>query len=235
MVFPILVGHVPEDRTVPVVLDKCDYLGTGFYVAKHGIAITAAHLMAAPQPGAETSPFVLTWDGNAPGARRIMAAIVPDGTDIAILKVESLDNATLPISLRAVHMGEDVSSIGIPSDGSWGDKRDPRDNRTFKGHVTRSGRFLEISFAAPRGLSGSPVICQGAVVAVISGNHRSEALEDQVQESTEQVGAITKITRVETKAVVNFGLAEPLSNIRNFRHEQFQGKTFEDFAKDMNE
>jgi hypothetical protein len=104
----------------------------------------------------------------------------------------------------------------------------------MKGHVTFAPRLLELSFPAPRGMSGSPVLRDSHVVGVLCGNARSEAIEDQIEEKTETIGSLVKVTRVETKAVINYGLAEPVYPLKDQKFVIAEGLPFKEFLAKLN-
>jgi len=128
-------------------------------------------------------------------------------------------------------MGMDIFTVGIPSHSVW---QKGIEVRCLKGHVTFSGRFLELNFAAPKGMSGSPVFYGGKVVAVISGNVRSEELEDQIEETVEITNEKEKIVFTEIKSVINYGLAEQVKKMQKTKHEVFENRTFEELVEFLN-
>jgi hypothetical protein len=100
-------------------------------------------------------------------------------------------------------------------------------------HVTRSGHFLELNFAVPAGMSGSPVLSGNRVVGVLQGNHKAETLDDRIEETVEQTPE-REVKRIqEIRAVINYGLATPLQPMRMVKHEIFGEQTFEEFIKRM--
>jgi hypothetical protein len=233
-VFPLFVGDDParlksEDA---IVLNNSNYLGTGFFIAKNGVALTAGHCVLAPgdiPPG--KTLLAIVWRNERPCAQQVTAAFVPAGRDVGILKVSFSPAKYLPVSFEQIHMGEDVTTIGIPAHSVSGVQKE---FRCLKGHVTFAPIRLELSFPAPRGMSGSPVFRGKKVVGVLSGNARSETLEDQIEETTEISGGITKIKRVEIKAVVNYGLAEPLHLIGEEKFAICEGLPFSEFIRKIN-
>ncbi len=232
-VFPLFVGPNPARLSAeePIALRNSDYLGTSFFVSKTGVALTAGHCVPDPRniPSGK-SLLAIVWDGVA-RAQHVTAACVLDSYDIAILKVEFSPSKFLPLSFRRVHMGEDVVAIGIPSHSVSGAQKE---FRCLKGHVTFAPNRLELSFPAPKGMSGSPVFSGANVVGVLSWNARSESLEDQVEETTETIGNTTKVTRVETRSVVNYGLAEPLHALEEKVFPICEDQPFSEFIRRLN-
>ena len=210
-VFPLFVAadpaRLPPDT--PIIAGKVNYLGTAFFVTRNGIAITAAHCVPNPADLPDGKTFIgVIWDGLRARAASIqIATLIPD-RDLAVLKVALTPAKYFEVSFEKVHMGSDVYSVGIPLHSVHGPQFE---FRYMKGHVTFVSHNLELSYPAPRGMSGSPVLSRGKVVGVLSRNARSEALEDQVEEITENFGPLTRVTQVKTVSVINYGLAEPLA------------------------
>jgi hypothetical protein len=163
-------------------------------------------------------------------AHRVLASAQFGNLDIAVVKIENVKSKCLPLSFESVAMAEDVCTVGLPSHLLWNQGIEVR---TLKGHVTRSGHFLELNFAVPAGMSGSPVLSGNRVVGVLQGNHKAETLEDRIEETVEQTPE-REVKRIqEVRAVINYGLATPLQPMRMVKHEIFGEQTFEDFIKRM--
>ena len=234
-VFPLYIADDPVrlKPDQPVVLSNANYLGTGFFISKNGVALTAGHLTLSPEQVPEGKALLaVVYDGERPRGQQVQIAFIPDNYDIAVLKVAFSPKKYLPLSFEPVYMGEDVSAIGIPEHSVSGPHKE---FRCMKGHVTFAPGLLELSFPAPRGMSGSPVLRGTQVVGVLCGNARSEAMEDQIEEKTETVGHLVKVTRVETKAVINYGLAEPMARLRDQEFVICKGLPFSQFVASLNE
>jgi hypothetical protein len=128
-------------------------------------------------------------------------------------------------------MGEDIVTVGIPLHSVSGIDFE---YRCLKGNVTRVSKTLELSVAAPRGMSGSPILKDGNVVGVMSWNARAESLEDQSDEKIEQFGPLTRVTKTVTMAVTNYGQAERLSPLRGKVLPFADGRAFEQFLSNLN-
>jgi len=216
----------------PVVVSRDRFLGTAFFVTKNGIALTAAHCVPAPSDIPPGSAFLaVTWSGTQAHAQKVRAATVVDGRDLAILKIDWCPSKYLPVSFESVHMGEDVLAVGVPLHSVSGQDYE---FRCLKGNVTRMSNYVELSFPAPRGMSGSPVLRDGEVVGVVSWNARAEALEDQTEETTETFGPITRVTRTVVMAVTNYGQAEPIASLRTAVWEFSDGLGFESLLGALN-
>lgn len=230
-VFPIQVGIYPANLASEMfVIDKDSFLGTGFFITRNGVALTAAHCMPDPEALGGKSLCAGLWDGSRIRAHRVLASAQFGNLDIAVIKIENVESKFLPLSFETLPMAEDVCTVGLPAHLLWNQGIEVR---ALKGHVTRSGHFLELSFAVPAGMSGSPVLSGKRVVGVLQGNHKAEILEDRIEETVEQTPG-REVKRIqEVRAVINYGLATPLHPMRMMKHEIFGEQTFEEFIKRM--
>jgi hypothetical protein len=233
-VFPLYIGTDPATlkTTDPITASDQNFLGNGFFVTKNGVALAAAHCLPRSDdiPAGQTILAAL-WDGNIVRAQQVIASTVIPDYDVAIMKVRAVPTKYLELAFGQPSIGSDVSAVGVPQHSVGGQGKE---FRCLKGHVTFAARFLELSFASPRGMSGSPVFDGNRVVAVLSGNAKSETLEDMVEETTQTVDGRTVTTPVQTKAIINYGLAEPLSKLREWNHEITGGRSFEGFVNWLN-
>ena len=233
-VFPLFVSDDPMLRPSgeAILVDRANFLGTAFFVSKNGIAITAAHCTPSPANLPKGKAFVAAiWDGMHAQARMVQLATVLETQDLAVLKIPHSPSKCLPLSFERVRMGEDVVSVGVPLHSVSGQSFE---YRCLKGHVTFVSKTLELSFPAPRGMSGSPVLKDGQVVGVLSWNARAEALEDQSAEVVEKIGPITRVTKTVTMAVTNYGQAEPLHPIESAVFPLADGLPFRELVARMN-
>ena len=233
-VFPLFVADDPalHEPTHPILVNRENFLGTAFFVSKNGIALTAGH--CTPDPANLPSGKALIaaiWDGQRARAQQVQLATVLNGQDLAVLKVSHSPAKFLPVSFEQVHMGEDVASVGVPLHSVSGEAFE---YRCLKGHVTFVSKTLELSYPAPRGMSGSPVLRNGRVVGVLSWNARSEALEDQSDEVVEKIGATTRVTKTVTMSVTNYGQAEQLHALERMVIPLAEGLAFKDLLAKMN-
>ena len=231
-VFLIHIGTYPRHLNAGgFVIDKDGYLGTGFFIAKNGLGMTAAHCLPEPDSIEDKSVCAGVWDGKFLRAHKILSFIKWPKFDIAVIEVENVTPKYLRLSFESLSLGADVFTIGIPLHSLRGEGLEVR---LLKGHVVSGDRFLELSFAAPRGMSGSPLFRGDEVVGVISGNARSESLEDQVEEIVELTDQKELIRIIETKSVINYGLAEQLTPLRDARHKVFGDHTFQQLIDHVN-
>jgi len=231
-VFPIFLGSALEDAQF-FTLEKDGFLGSGFFIAKNGVAITAAHVLPMPEaiPGKQVRIGQRTADNRIQGYV-IESFVIFQKFDIAIMKVDIGDCKYLPIVFRDLWMGMDVATIGIPASSIIGNGFGMR---CFKGHISWAGERPELSFPAPKGLSGSPVFHNGKVVGVISGNSRSEQLDDSVETIEEITNNYEKIRIVESKSIVQYGVMESLKKIEHCTHEIFGASTFAEMIEAINQ
>lgn len=233
-IVPLFVAEDPASlqSDQPVVVSRDRFLGTAFFIAKNGVALTAAHCVPDPTSISSNHAFLaIIWDGQRPRAQQVQLATVLDRQDIAVLKIAHSPSKYLPISFKTVHMGEDVVTVGVPLHSVSGVHYE---YRCLKGHVTSVSKTLELSCPAPRGMSGSPILVNGNVVGVMSWNARAESLEDQSDEKVEKLGEITRVTKTVTMAVTNYGQAEPLSVLAGMALPFTEGLAFEQFLTNLN-
>ncbi|MFQ5739782.1 MAG: serine protease [Acidobacteriota bacterium] len=208
-------------------------VGTGFFVAKNGVALAAAHCLPdkSKLEGKELCAGV-SW-GRKVRPCQVAASTVVGGLDIAIIKVKTPQQVRyLPLSFQALRPGTDVLAVGIPDHGVWGNGREIR---VLKGYITYGkGSRLALSFSIPKGMSGSPLFVGEKVAGVLSGSLRSEELEDRVEEVVEESDR-EKVTRtIEVRAVVTYGLTEEIYPLRDFQHEVSRGQKFSEFLDHLN-
>ena len=231
-VFPLLsVRADSENNTVNT--DDAVFLGTAFFVTKKGDAIASGHTVPSPE--------------NLPAGRRLVALVVIDGKqticwinyaahfselDLALVKVNLSDTKFFNVSFETVYNGVDVMLVGIPSH-SLSDSG--KQMRTLKGHVTLSGECLELSVPIPSGMSGSPVFAGKNVVAYAVGVARSEELEELIEDEITEKGTGERIKRrTEIKRVIHYGIARPLSSIKDIKHAVLENRTLGEFIESQN-
>lgn len=233
-VVPLFVAEDPAllKPDQPIVVSRDRFLGTAFFVAKNGVALTAAHCVPNPTSINGGLAFLaVIWDGQRPRAQPVQLATVLDGQDIAVLKIAHSPSKYLPVSFEQIHMAQDIVAVGVPLHSVSGLAYE---YRCLKGHVTMVSNTLELSCPAPRGMSGSPIFVGTKVVGVMSWNARAEALEDQSEEKVEKFGPLTRVTKTVTMAVTNYGQAEPLAKLAGKALPFTDGMAFEQFLENLN-
>jgi hypothetical protein len=122
--------------------------------------------------------------------------------------------------------------IGIPSHEVWGSGNEMR---LLKGHVTLSGKHLELNFPVPAGMSGAPVFVNTKVVGYVTGTVRSEEIEE-VNEEIEEVENGREVIRIsEIRRIIHYGLAYPFSQMSAIRDPVLDGKTLFEFIAAQND
>jgi len=178
-------------------LELSGFRGTAFAFQSdhHPLAyVTAAHVVGDLEVG--TSLFL---QGGSGGGNATLGAI-HESADIALLtkRLGALGVEPHPLGPpKAARWGDDVLSVGFPLDVLGENSvHPPPVLRIFKGHIQRlvagyeppfnkALRYdaAELSFAAPRGLSGAPVMSwfDGSLIGVVTENQRSESNDGVIQ------------------------------------------------------
>lgn len=231
-VFCLFLGR--EDEYAVVLQDSLEYLGTAFFVSKKGDAITAAHVIP-PDTSLDADQHLYAIsirDGKTQVYRVLMAAVFEE-SDLAICRVNVNDNPYLKVSFARHSAGTDVVTIGIPEHEVY---QSGKELRILKGHITLAAKphFSELNFAIPRGMSGGPVIEGTKCIGFLSANIRSESLEDQVEEIEELENGKEKITLIESKSIINFGIFIPFSYFQGHKSDVFEGRSLDELLQQRN-
>jgi hypothetical protein len=228
-IFPIF--SVPS-KDNGIFLEQRIYLGTAFFVTKHGDAITAGHVLPKPEELEE--------------GHRLIAIVVENGTqrlcwithcakfelfDVALLHVNLERTKYLQVSAEEIPAGTDVSTVGIPAHEFWDSGLEMR---VLKGHVTLFHKFLELSFPVPLGMSGSPLLVGIKSVGYLTGTVRSEEIEESSEKSEEISDQKIIIRRNEIKRVIHYGLAYPFSHLKDISDPVLDGKNLVEFIAERN-
>lgn len=229
-IFPIFLISAQDNS---VSLESRTFLGTGFFVTKCGDAITASHVIPTPDEMAEGRRLVaiVQVDGE-PKVCWITHAAKFELFDVALFHVNLSQTKYLLASTEQVAWGADIQVLGIPSHEVWGLGKEMR---LLKGHVTLSGKRLELNFPVPAGMSGSPVFLQTKVVGYVSGTVRSEEIEE-TSEMIEEVENGREVIRIsEIRRIIHYGLAYPFSQLNAIRDPILAGKTLLEFITAQND
>lgn len=208
-VFPIFSVQAEDNG---IFLESRVFLGTAFFISKCGDAITASHVL--PRP-----------DDLVQG-RRLIAVVLKDGKetvcwitraakfealDLALVHVNLENTKYLPLATEEVVAGTDIQILGIPSHEV---NASGKEMRVLKGHVTLSGKRLELNFPVPAGMSGSPLFIGTHVVGYATGMVRSE----EIEEATEEIEVISdrkEVVRItEIRRMTYYGIAYPFSHLK---------------------
>lgn len=198
-----------EAKGESILMETRRFRGTAFLVSPQGDALTAAHVIPQPSEVPEGRRLVAVV---RQGGRDVVVWVVKvahfEASDLALVKLNLAGNPFLPLSAQSINMGEDVVALGIPDHEVWGGGKEMR---VLKGHVTMSHRHLELSFPIPAGMSGCPVFYGTKVVAYATGVVESESLVDSREEVIQVTPAKEMIKLTESRRMVSYGLATPLS------------------------
>jgi hypothetical protein len=228
-IFPIFSVPTKDNG---IFLEQRIYLGTAFFVTKHGDAITAGHVLPKPE--------------ELKKEHRLIALVVQNGKqtpcwithcakfelfDVALLHVNLEITKYLQVSADEVPGGTDVSTVGIPAHEVWGSGMEMR---IFKGHVTFLHKFLELSFPVPLGMSGSPLLVGIKAVGYLTGTVRSEEIEESSEEFEEISDRKEVIRLTQIKRAIYYGLAYPFSHLKDIPDPALDGKNLVEFIADRN-
>lgn len=224
-IFPIFIGPFKKEG----IPKEVEFLGTGFFVTSNGIAITANHCLPKPEQLNNKCILIGIWDNGNIKLQKVFSHVRIPSLDIAILKIDNIKSKKFNISYEELKMGTpDVFSIGFPWYSIWGE---PFEVRFLKGYITRVTKYYELSFAIPRGMSGSPLFREDKLIGVLVMNAKSETLEDEVSEIIQVTNQKERIEIVKTKSIINYGLAIPFAKLSNFKDDTLDGLSFEDYIK----
>jgi hypothetical protein len=193
--------------------------GTCFHYRARHLFITAAHCV--PED-AEVAVYQ-----RLNGIVRPVVEIARDPShDIAVLRTQQHEDdpkleAQMLTGVSSEHiMGGDFLTHGFPIEGA----NEPVP-RLLKGHFQRIFTYTntdgheyfaaELSVPTPAGHSGGPVVWSHSpreLVAVVTTNHDSYILLDQIEEIEED----GRILRVESRRIVTYGIAVMVSGIKEW-------------------
>ena len=215
-----------------ILLKSRVFLGTAFFVTKRGDAITANHVIPEPyniKKGHRLVAFVHI--NGKPEACWINKAAKFEAYDLALIQINLTPTKFVEISTETILAGTDVQLIGIPNHEVW---NQGKEMRLLKGHVTLSGKFLELNFPVPAGMSGSPVLYENKVIGYATGQFSSEEIEEKTEE-IEQVSDDKEIIHItKTCRIIHYGHAFPFSHLDKILDPALNDKTLFEFIADQN-
>jgi V8-like Glu-specific endopeptidase len=228
-VFPLF--SVPAEGNA-IRAEKRVFLGTAFLVSKRGDAVTAGHVLPAPDQLGEGHRLVaVIYQGGKQEVCWVTHAAKFEASDVALVHV-NLDNTKyLPLVATEVPTGTDVEIIGIPNHEVW---LGGKEMRMLKGHVTMSGHALELSCAVPRGMSGAPVFVGGKVAAYATGTIRSEEVDESIEETVEESDLGRVIRRTEVRRVIQYGVARTFIALDGMADPALDGKSLPAYVSGRN-
>ena len=231
-VFPLFTVLADENAN-SINIDSRVYLGTAFFVTKRGDAVASAHTVPAPEDLPKGHRLVaIVVDEGIEKACWVTHAARLDPFDFALVKVNLSKTKFLPVTTEEVSNGVDVLVLGIPDHEL---NASGKEMRTLKGHVTLSGKRLELNFPIPAGMSGAPVFLDKKVAGYATGVARTEELEDSLEEETihKPTGELV-VKRTEIKRIISYGIARPFSQLKDYRDPVLSDKTLFEFIEEQN-
>lgn len=215
-----------------IFMDSRTYLGTGFFVSKQGDAFTAGHVIPSPEDiGSDRRLIAITMRQGKPEVCWINKALKFDELDIALIEVNIKGNRYFNLTTEEIYSGTDIQAIGFPSHEM---NLRGKEMRVLKGYVTCSHKKLELNFAVPSGMSGSPVFVGDKVAALATGYIRSEEIEDSHEElsTISNQKEIIKITEI--RKAIYYGIALPFSELKSITDPALEEKTLFEFLNQQN-
>lgn len=227
VVFPIVAG-----TAAPGGFNRTDFLGTGFFVGRHGLALSAAHVVTGLRAGLELRVGLPTQQREM-RVFTVQWSVKLPGSDILVMRVEIDGTAYFEPRFVDLPMGVDVETTGIPQSMFEKDQagRVRMAMRVAKGYVSHGiGGWIAANFPLPKGMSGSPLVTtmppEQFVAGVFVGQNRGEQIEDQVEEVIEEGGGNGRRTQIERVSRVEyFARGELLAPHVDFVAPEFDGFT----------
>ena len=214
-----------------VYLESRVFLGTGFFITKRGDAITANHVIPLPKNIQEGHRLIaIITEGGKEKVCWITKAAKFESFDIALFHVNLKITKYLQLTLDRILAGTDVHLIGIPNHEVWASGKEMR---VLKGHITFSGRYLELNFPVPAGMSGSPLFVGTRVAGYATGMVRTEDIEEAIEE-VEEISDKKVVTRTEIRRIIYYGLVCPFSHLKAVHDPILEGKTLLEFVAGQN-
>jgi len=224
-------NHVdPMSGVVPIIKEKekgiLQTIGTGFYITRYGLIITAAHVikdLAKKDNSGLTDCFVChPLDNNNVNLRKVISAIYMKDYDIGILQVDNycekflnnpLQNLRVNISSTIPQIGDKVVTYAFPENEAMNFK-DKKNIRIIKSDFYE-GSFLrfvkksenpyipyphfETNIKLKNGASGGPVFHNGNVIGVNCRSMEFLAENDTEKEYLTYIVPITVIFSMKIK------------------------------------
>lgn len=229
----------PETAIVPLYKAKRSnppvpvaFVGTAFFIAAE-LLVTCWHCVKEQLPGdcgylalVMQNPWYVDWLDNISQDK--------NGSDLATANVRGRPGFQFLLASEPALQGVDISTFGYPFSGlkrdDFGSPKAILETRLFKGYIMRAFTFdypslgptlsYELSFPAPRGLSGAPIIemYTPRILGVIYGNNDVATTEHFAAIDVE--GKRTP----EVQRVVSFGLAHHTVTLKNLSGTATNGR-----------
>jgi hypothetical protein len=224
-----------------------DFYGTAFFIDEVGNYLTARHVLEACQ-AQQGRLFGLVIKNPHDAAQSMIVPIgitenAPDPWDIAIGCTQTQSKTLFRWNEGDdAAAWQDVATFGYPQSALRRDlDRFDVHLRCMKGYVLRrldgheygpsggQAQALELSFAVPTGLSGSPLFLTDAgekhsLVGVCVSSHSSET-QEHIYEEIEEGGGIFRERRLR---VEQFGIAHSLAPLADWKPKALQGQSLKE-------
>jgi hypothetical protein len=206
LVFPLIAGVETNGG-----FSRSGLAGTGFFVGRRGLALTAAHVVSNTKSPCELRAAIPQESGPMKAYKLLWHVILPN-VDICVLRIDLPRTRCFATQFSRLVNGQEIETVGIP------DSMLKTDNvgktqimlRTMKGYVSYGeSNSIAASFSLPKGMSGAPLIASDAeiesqfVAGVFVGQTRGEQIEDLVEEVVVDKAG-NKETRVERVSRVEY-------------------------------
>ncbi len=230
-VFGIFLGE--ETKKDVVIGDSLRFLGTAFFVSRKGDAVTANHVLPKKVLEGNEQVYGITVKRGQTNVYKLVAAARFETSDFSLLRFDLQDCRFFEIDFSEPGIGTDVNAYGYSDHDIHGQGKELR---LLKGHMTMpivSG-VGEVSFPIPSGMSGGPVISGTKCIGFMIGNVTSEKLLTSSEEISEIYNSVEKITLVESKEVLHYGIFRPFSIYKDHKSEIFSNMDLPTFLSTRN-
>lgn len=228
LVFPLIAGRYAAGG-----FQRSGLAGTGFFIGQHGLAITAAHVVADLAAGHDIQAALPTPEGPM-RAHAIRWKVSIPNSDISVVRLDADQTPCFAVRFQTPLMGQNVETTAVPESMLETDAagRTRILMRCAKGYVSHGmDGWIAASFPLPRGMSGAPVIVTEPdaqyVAGAFVGQLRGEQIEDQIEDIVDEGPGGYRIHRERIARVEYFARGDLLAMHRNFTAPEFQGLTLE--------
>lgn len=217
------------------------YAGTAFFIAAE-LLVTCWHCVNEQLPDdcgylalVMQKPWYVDWLDNI--------SQDTNGSDLATANLRGTPGFQFFLASDQALQGIDISTFGYPFSGlkrdQFGSTKPVLEPRLFEGYIVRTFTFdypsigptlsYELSFPAPRGLSGAPIIemYKPRVLGVVYGNNDVATTEHFAE--IDEAGKRTP----EIQRLVSFGLAHHTSTLRNLSGTATGGRPLREIVKSI--
>jgi hypothetical protein len=219
----------------PNVVDEktLRFLGTAFFVTSKGDAVTANHVIPIIDSSKNEGIYGFMLKDKDLKIYKLVAAARFEASDFALLRFDIEKTNYFEIDFSQPSVGTDVMAFGYSDHDIYGGGKELR---LLKGHMTMPihGGIGELSFPITTGMSGGPVLEGTKCLGFMMGNLTSEKLLERSEEISETTNHIEKITLVESKQVLHYGIYRPFSIYEGHSSEIFDKKTLRELIFSRN-